>query len=220
MQIRNLMAKLAESGIACSYRGDEDVAFQRLILYPKTVVEGDFIAVVDKSWDPSTRKQFKDRDIKVQIKEALKAGVTGFICGSDVAEHPLLKNANVISADSSLGLSVAIAKVFRDVPERAMLTAVTGSAGKSTTKAMLAHALEAMDESTRIFSPPSPRTSSVQSSRTWSGCTVTTTPWLKWLRPVSSCLPVTISPSQLTSRSSRQSLKRTWTIWDPWRISR
>lgn len=157
MQIRNLMAKLAESGIACSYRGDEDVAFQRLILYPKTVVEGDFIAVVDKSWDPSTRKQFKDRDIKVQIKEALKAGFTGFICGSDVAEHPLLKNANVISADSSLGLSVAIAKVFRDVPERAMLTAVTGSAGKSTTKAMLAHALEAMDESARIFSPPSPQ---------------------------------------------------------------
>lgn len=157
MQIKNLMAKLTELGIACSYHGDEDVAFERLILYPKVVTNGDFVVIVDKSWDPSTRKQFKNRDIRVQIKEALKAGVTGFICGSEVAAHSLLKDENVICANSCLELSVGIARVFRDLPDRAMLTVVTGSAGKSTTKAMLAHALEAVDEGMSIFSPPSPQ---------------------------------------------------------------
>lgn len=127
MQIKNLMAKLTELGIACSYHGDEDVAFQRLILYPKVVTNGDFVVIVDKSWDPSTRKQFKNRDIRVQINEALKAGVTGFICGSEVAAHSLLQDENVICANSCLELSVGISRVFRDLPDRAMLTVVTGS---------------------------------------------------------------------------------------------
>lgn len=157
MQIKSLMTKLADSGIACSYRGDEDVPFQRVILLPKGVSEGDFLAIVDQRWDPSTRSKFKERDIEVQLKEALEVGVTGFICSSDVAAHPSLQNANVIFAESGLEVTVEIARVFRDLPERARIAAITGSAGKSTTKAMLAHALAATGEGTRIFSPPNPQ---------------------------------------------------------------
>ncbi len=159
MQIRNLMAKLAESGIACSYVGSDDESFEKLVLYTKQIVKGDFLVIVDKSWDPSASKLFKRvvGNVGKFVGEALTAGVSGFVCSAETAAHPSLRNANVISTAEPLDLLVGMAKVFRDAPERARLTAITGSAGKSTTKAMLAHALAAADEGVRIYSPPSPQ---------------------------------------------------------------
>lgn len=64
MQIKSLMTKPADSGIACSYRGDEDVPFQRVILLPKGVYQKvTSLRLLDQRWDPSTRSKFKERKI-------------------------------------------------------------------------------------------------------------------------------------------------------------
>jgi UDP-N-acetylmuramoyl-tripeptide--D-alanyl-D-alanine ligase len=138
------------------FSGDKDTEFFGLTYrVSKPVRPGQFLVLVDESWGKLnvSRYELKGSDLNDHIQRARTAGIAGFICNPEVAVLPSLEGANIITAAHTLRLAYRIAEVIRDNRGGSRITAITGSAGKSTTKAMLTHALSSTDELT-IDSPP------------------------------------------------------------------
>ena len=161
MDVETLLAALPES-VEVEFRGEASVEFGGMVAIPRSNERmGRFLVLVDQRWGRANIKRFVGEDLEAaeRIARGVESGVHGFICTPEIAETQAeaLAGQNLLIAENTLGLTLRIAEVIRDRRGEARITAVTGSAGKSTTKAMITHALKAVDPGWRVSSPPNPQ---------------------------------------------------------------
>ncbi|WP_261623742.1 Mur ligase family protein [Nesterenkonia marinintestina] len=161
MDVQTLLAELPAS-VEVEYRGDETVDFGGMVAIPRSKERlGRFVILVDRRWGKVNMGRFVGRDLDAseRIARASGSGSPGFLCTPETAEAQAeaLRGANLFIAEDTLGLALRIAEVIRDRRGDRRITAVTGSAGKSTTKAMITHALKAVGPQWTVASPPNPQ---------------------------------------------------------------
>lgn len=153
MNVATLVDQIA-TGSKVQFSGDKAASFFGLSFrVANRVRPGHFLVLVDESWGKRTVAKFAPKNLESHIRRARSSGIEGFICNSSLAASPALRGANVISANDTLPLAYRIAEVMRDNRGDDLITAITGSAGKSTTKSMLTHALRSTAEYS-VQSPP------------------------------------------------------------------
>lgn len=168
MDVETLLAALPET-VPVDYRGDASAEFGGMMAIPRPRERmGRFLILVDERWGRVNITRFvgEDGDAVERIRRGIEAGVRGFICTPEIAETQaeVLAEQNVLIAEDTLALALRIAEVVRSRRGGSRITAVTGSAGKSTTKAMIAHALHTVDERWAISSPPNPQNVAVHAA--------------------------------------------------------
>lgn len=106
-----------------------------------------YALIVDDGWSRGTRRRYLPDGVTAdeKIREAFANGAAGIICNSDLKGLESLKGRNVIFCDNTFLLFCRVVEAVMGSLTTQKVTAVTGSAGKSTTKAMIAHALTRLD---------------------------------------------------------------------------
>lgn len=160
MDVQTLLAALPET-VQVEFRGDPTVEFGGMVAIPRSRDGlGRFLILVDQRWGRVNLKRFvgDDVDASQRIARGIAGGVHGFLCTPEIAESQAeaLAGQNLLIAEDTQELALRLAEVIRDRRGDRRITAVTGSAGKSTTKAMIVHALESLD-GLRVASPPNPQ---------------------------------------------------------------
>lgn len=112
-----------------------------------TGVRRRFFVLVDTGWTRKSRqKQLPEGTLPEDvISQAFANGASGVVCSPDLQGSPVLEGRNVFFTDATFDFLLRAAAYTRNSLAEHTITAVTGSAGKSTTKAMIAHALKALD---------------------------------------------------------------------------
>lgn len=156
MQINQLAAELS-SVKGFEYRGDQAIRFTGLAIRLFNVSQGGrFAVLLDDSWSRATyaKDRLSELTLQEKVAKVIELGYEGFICSSKLAADPALEGHNLLVADSSRDLCFAILKVIQGRRGSSLLSAVTGSMGKSTTMAMLAHALRKVEKRQEVLAPP------------------------------------------------------------------
>lgn len=97
----------------------------------------------DDSW-PVTHEDSAQPNLRKNertIKRAFAQGMSGVICSTELKDSPVFQGQNVFFASDTYALACHLATAVRNNLDHQRLTAITGSAGKSTTRNMLVHAL-------------------------------------------------------------------------------
>lgn len=154
MRVKDLIDVLPASSF--TYQGDLDLELRGLVLDPpKRKTRGRFLYPRDASWPqvpeeaPLPSRQKTERT----IQRALNYGISGIICSSELRGAPYLEGKNVFFSDDTFALTCRIVAAIRESLDTQRITAITGSAGKTTTKAMLLHALRAIGEESIATNP-------------------------------------------------------------------
>lgn len=144
MRVRELMDLLPDAEY--SYRGTQELPFTGLAVnVPQKPQRGRFLITHDSSWpetamDPEVPSHKRTERL---MQRAFAKGISGAICSTAFLDSPVLEGRNVFFTDDTFTLACQIAGAVRHYAEHQRITAVTGSVGKTTTKAMLVHALSA-----------------------------------------------------------------------------
>lgn len=100
----------------------------------------------DPSWHPRYHRIYRrGRSDESEIKDAIRNGAAGLVLPARFRGSPLVEGIPVFFVNDTLGFLFRVGEVFRRSMTTQTLTAVTGSAGKSTVQRMIVHALEAAD---------------------------------------------------------------------------
>lgn len=112
--------------------------------------------LIDENWrgGAADRLRVDWETLPERVERATKHGITGFLCNREFAKHPALEGHNVFSGPDARDLFYRLGEILRDSRGPSKIAAVTGSAGKTTTKRMLAHALQAVGRSGRVAAAP------------------------------------------------------------------
>lgn len=156
MRVRELLDLLP--GIEHHYQGDLDAAFTGVTTgLPRRPPKGRFIVVRDDSWPAETKGEDPDvpsrRRAERRIRTAFSRGATSVICSSSLQNSSVVEGRNVLFSTDTYELVRGMAAAVRAGLGRQRLTAVTGSAGKTTVKSMVVHALRAC-KAGRVTSTP------------------------------------------------------------------
>lgn len=106
-----------------------------------------FFVLVDTGWTRQSRQKQLPEGTHPEdvIGRAFANGASGVVCSPALRGSPVLEGRNVFFTDATFDFILRAAAYTRSTLKEHTVTAVTGSAGKSTTKAMIAHALKALD---------------------------------------------------------------------------
>lgn len=151
------IVRVLPTGSGSVYHGDPNHPFRGFrVRRPQAELPGHFAALVDDSWGPRMSKLVKRRGLTAdqRIAQVLDQGYTGILCSTEMASHPALKDVPVLHANDSRQLAESIVMAINRTRARNRITAITGSFGKTSTKAMLVHALRSGVGGSRVFSPP------------------------------------------------------------------
>lgn len=140
------------------YRGALDVPFTGMApRLPTKLPSGRFAIIRDESWPPQIAVDdgpLPGRNVSERrVERAFSAGASGVICSSKFLGTPALEGRNAFFSTDTYALARNIAKVVRANLKHQRITAVTGSAGKTTVRAMLVHALRACNAGRVSFTP-------------------------------------------------------------------
>lgn len=144
MHVSTLLETLGASGLA--YQGEPDQQFRGFTLrLVRGTVRRRFYMVTDESWDQRTRDAFEKMELSAEeaIRRAFEFEAAGVICPPSLKGAEVLEGRNVIFAESGLDAACRISAAIVSSLKNQRITAVTGSAGKSTTTAMITHGLRA-----------------------------------------------------------------------------
>ncbi|MGO2859780.1 MAG: UDP-N-acetylmuramoyl-tripeptide--D-alanyl-D-alanine ligase [Brevibacterium sp.] len=89
------------------------------------------------------------------IATARHSGAAGFILPHEFVDDPVVEGCNVIFVEDTAKFAFAAVTAIRNSDRAGKITAITGSAGKSTTKSMITHALKDLVPSADVYSPGS-----------------------------------------------------------------
>lgn len=139
------------------FRGDPDAEIQGVTV--AAVAGGlasQYSVLTDDAWpgELARRRQVDWKTLPERVEKAVRNGIEGFICNEKFAEHPALAGQNVFIGADSQDVFFRLGEILRDDRGDSKIIAVTGSAGKTTTKRMLAHALEAAVQDSSILATP------------------------------------------------------------------
>lgn len=146
MRVSDLL-ELLGSDADVQYQGDKSVQFRGLeTVLTASRQKGRFTVLFDKSWARRVRFGHQDKTIAQRVELAESKGAIGFI--SDIAHinEPALQGKPVFFSNNTRELATNIVRTIRAGLLDQRITAITGSAGKSTVSAMLTHSLKSLQE--------------------------------------------------------------------------
>ena len=144
------------------YDGDLTTPFYGFETRSGVRSRGRFLIVVDGNWPRATLRRHTGKDgpsVNERIRRAKGLGAAGFILPRSVfrGEVPAsLRGENVLLVEDTHDFALRLMKAVRSITPAFRLASVTGSAGKSTTQQMMAHALRSLDGA-RVLAPGSNR---------------------------------------------------------------
>lgn len=148
MKVSTLIELLdRDSDTEFEYFGAVDVEFPGLeIRARRPAVKGRFGLLLDSNWSEKRwrRYGYVQNTVPSIIARSLMRGAVGFVVPQELYTAEVeksLSQQNYFLVEDSLEFVLEVARVCRDEELDVPLTAITGSAGKSTTSAMLTHAL-------------------------------------------------------------------------------
>lgn len=156
MKIAELL-DLLPSGTFVEFRGDSDTEFEGLtVRFTGRVVKNRFCLMLTRSWESESKvKKYFSPDVSFaqHIAVARKRGAAGFILPREYMDDPAVDGCNVVFVDDTTDFVFESVGAIRCSEHAGRITAVTGSAGKSTTKMMITHALQELVPREEIYSP-------------------------------------------------------------------
>lgn len=131
-----------------NYQGDVHIQFRGIGL--KSTARGlrrRFYVLVDESWNANSNRTFRNDGFSAEeeLEKAFENGAVGIICSEELRGFPVLEDKNVFFVENSYDFALRMVEAVRANLDVQRITAITGSSGKSTTKAMVTHALRAVD---------------------------------------------------------------------------
>lgn len=159
MRVRTLISALP-SDTRFDYQGDEETVFGGIsVNHRSTEVSQRFFAMTPRTLRrlPQREDEGWDAAFANVVRRMRRGGVNGFICPLDMRGHSALEGLNCFFVEEPYAFVLRAVSSVRDSRGARRITAVTGSAGKSTTKQMITHALTAIEAAKRIQSPPNPQ---------------------------------------------------------------
>lgn len=146
MRTDRLLERMGSSADV-TFQGDPMSEFRGFSLRPnRGAVKDRYFLIPDETWKSARRRRYIRDGVSVEdtIREALNNGARGVICPVAMRGSTVLDGQNVIFAASTFGVMARIVEAVQRSLTHQRITAVTGSAGKSTTAAMVVHALAAV----------------------------------------------------------------------------
>lgn len=115
--------------------------------YSPASVRRRFFVLVDAGWTRKSRQMQLPEGTMPEdvVHQAFANGASGVVCSPDLRGSRVLEGRNVFFTDATFDFLLCAAAFTRSTLTDHTVTAVTGSAGKSTTKAMITHALKALE---------------------------------------------------------------------------
>ncbi|SMX81605.1 Mur ligase family protein [Brevibacterium aurantiacum] len=158
MQISELLSLLPDD-TAGDYRGDPGADFNGLtVRFSGKRVRGKFCVMLTESWGSAkaVKKYFSPEvSFAKHIASARRNGALGFVLPREFADDPAVAGTNAFFTDDTANFAFTATTAIRNSASAGRITAITGSAGKSTTKSMITHALKQLVPSEDIYSPGS-----------------------------------------------------------------
>ena len=156
LRVDELLDPLA-TRVQYDYVGKRNMQFRGIALRAtRRLAGGQFVVLVDSHWGKRTRNKFSypDRTREEVVNEAHANGAAGFIVNERLKGEPFLQDKNVFFVSNTLDFTFRLVEAVRALSSQ-KIVAVTGSAGKSTTKAMITHVLRSLSPEPEVYSPPS-----------------------------------------------------------------
>lgn len=151
--VRKLLSHLPADA-RYSFQGDPEVTLNGLtIRFGGQRVRGGFVVLVTPEWSEGLARKYGPASLLEAVSTALDDGVTGFVLPKRLQGSEFLEGSNCIFVDNTLSFAFQLLEAMKAYRGSRRLTAVTGSAGKSTTKAMITHALASIMPRRHIYSP-------------------------------------------------------------------
>ncbi|MCC5903054.1 MAG: UDP-N-acetylmuramoyl-tripeptide--D-alanyl-D-alanine ligase [Halomonas sp.] len=123
------------------FSGDSKVKFSGVSFSLKAAKKNVFLLLMDDEWEKGVRKRFGQYEKSIEsVLEELKSKRIFNIIVNKKHDKSLFKGFNVFFVDSTKDFFYSVGGLLRE-HYAGSLIAVTGSAGKTTTKNMLAHVL-------------------------------------------------------------------------------
>lgn len=139
--------------VSFEYQGDPEQRFRGVATTTRArEVRRRFWVIKDRDW---TRDRFdpygeSETTPEEDMAQALELGAEGIICRPEFKGLPLLQNRNVFFTPNTIDFTCRLIEAQRRLYRGRRTIAVTGSAGKTTTSAMVAHALRAIDDGAKV----------------------------------------------------------------------
>jgi UDP-N-acetylmuramoyl-tripeptide--D-alanyl-D-alanine ligase len=152
MTVANIIEALGDT-VSFEYRGDPEHRFRGVAtLTRRREVRRRFWVVRDNAWTREGDDPYQDSDTTPEedLQAALELGAEGVICSPRYKNSPLLEGRNVFFTPNTIDFTCRLIEAQRHLVRGRRTIAVTGSAGKTTTSAMIAHALRALDADAAI----------------------------------------------------------------------
>ena len=143
--------------VSYDYVGEQSIQFRGIALRTsRRSAGGRFMVLVDSKWGKRVwvALGYPDRSREEVINEAHANGAAGFVVHESLKGEPFLADKNCFFVANTLDFAFRLVETVRALTTKKVV-AVTGSAGKSTTKAMVTHVLRHLPEGPEVYSPPS-----------------------------------------------------------------
>ncbi|WP_258933013.1 Mur ligase family protein [Nesterenkonia pannonica] len=139
--------------VSFEYRGNAEQLFRGAATsLRRGEVRRRFWVVRDRDWTRRRRDVYRGSASSAEgdLAAAIEWGAEGVICGPEYKDSPLLEGMNVFFTPSTIDFTCRLIEAQRRLIRGRRTIAVTGSAGKTTTTAMIAHCLQALDPESSI----------------------------------------------------------------------
>lgn len=152
MTVAHVIEALGDT-VGFEYQGDPAQRFRGIAT---TTRAGDvrrrFWVVRDKDWTRKGSDPYQNSDTSPEedITTALELGAEGIICPPRYKGSRVLEGKNVFFTLNTIDFTSRLIEAQRRLYRGRRTIAVTGSAGKTTTTAMIAHALRTIDEDAKV----------------------------------------------------------------------
>lgn len=158
MKVSELIS-LLPSDLGFEYNGHSDLIFRGLsVRFEGRPLKDKFAVMLTSSWGPMrivNRLFAPDKTIAEHLSEAERYGAAGFVLPMEYRNDVALEGRNFFFVRDTTQFAFAVMKAIQASHQVGRITAITGSAGKSTTKSMISHALATLIPKRNIYSPGS-----------------------------------------------------------------
>lgn len=139
--------------VGFEYQGDPEQLFRGVATTTRArEVRRRFWVIKDRDWTRYRFDPYRESETtrEEDLAKALELGAEGIICGPEFKGLALLEGSNVFFTPNTIDFTCRLIEAQRRLYRGRRTIAVTGSAGKTTTSAMVAHALQAIDEKAKV----------------------------------------------------------------------
>lgn len=152
MTVANVIESLGDT-VSFEYQGNTEQLFRgAATALRRREVRRRFWVVRDRDWTRRRTDVYRDSESSAEedLAAAIELGAEGVICSPEYKDSPLLEGMNVFFTPSTIDFTCRLIEAQRRMIRGRRTIAVTGSAGKTTTTAMIAHSLQALDPESAI----------------------------------------------------------------------